>query len=338
VPAIDVNTRKEFLRRSAIAMGALTLGGTARAATALGDASTSSAQFSPAKVATQLSWIKNVQFAGWWYALEAGLYKQAAISPQFFSGEQAPFFEDVIDAIAAGSDFVVFGAQYQDNPTGLLSLPKNPIRTPHDMLGKRIGVQTDARQFQTIMKLAGLPANGFTPVKVGFDPAPLIQGDIDGYSCLVTNQAIALQMQGLHPVAVTLGDLGFRQYGDVLICKRSYLESHRNIVVRWLRATIKGWELNNKHLQQGTDYSLKIGSNLGLDPKQQLLQNKAQKPLMESVTTRKKGLFWLSKEEVAGPIYRALKASGRSDLPPFESFVDLTVLRDVFAGKKTLTG
>jgi len=359
-------SRRRFLRQSGLALGAIGAGGLLSACATDGGAGTSTiASMAPtagpttsllqsAQVGTQLSWIKNVQFAGWFYADAEELFAEEAIEPEFFSGAEAiveevvaggstdvgivGFLEGVVDAVIGGSEFVVFGAQYQESPAGLMSMPDNPIRTPEDILGKRIGVQGEAREFETILRLAGLPADDFTPVPVGFDPAPLVEGQVDGYFSFVTNQPLILQAQGLDPVVVTLAELGFAQYADVLIARRDYFESNREVLARWLRATIKGWELNNANLQQGTDYTLEVGRDLGLDPDQQLAQNTAQKPLMESSLTAERGLFWIDKAIVAGVMYDGLRASGREGLPDVDTLIDTSILEMAFDGATTLTG
>ncbi|HEX2187139.1 MAG TPA: hypothetical protein VHN78_16725, partial [Chloroflexota bacterium] len=59
--------------------------------------------------------------------------------------------------------------------------------------------------------------------------------------------------------------------------------------------------------------------------------------LIESDVTRAKGLFWLDAERIAGPIYKALEATGRTRLPKVEDFVDFSVLQDAYGGKTKLT-
>ena len=60
-----------------------------------------------------------------------------------------------LKARASGIPVVAIGTMYQKAPSGLLSLAKNPIRTPKDAVGKKIGLQTGARgPWATILSLA----------------------------------------------------------------------------------------------------------------------------------------------------------------------------------------
>jgi len=51
------------------------------------------------------------------------------------------------------------------------------------------------------------------------------------------------------------------------------------------------------------------------EPQEQAEENDAQIPLLQSDLTRARGLFWLDPDFVGGPIYTALTASGRNNLP-----------------------
>jgi hypothetical protein len=52
--------------------------------------------------------------------------------------------------------------------------------------------------------------------------------------------------------------------------------------------------------------------------------------------TEEKGIFWISAEELGGPMYKALRASGRENLPPVEEVLDLSLIEDAYGGKTSL--
>ncbi|MGH9211698.1 MAG: ABC transporter substrate-binding protein [Acidimicrobiales bacterium] len=348
--------RRRFLRGATL-LGAGALGGGGPLLAACGDSSSSSSSAGGGDggldaLTTQLVWIKNVEFAGWWVALLDGHYTDEGIDPEFLPGDTAAaeavvagggapigisgVTSRITDAIAEGSDFVIYGVQYQNSPDAILSLPDNPIQTPEDIVGKRIGVQEGAAlDVDAILLLAGLPVE-WEPVRVGFDPDPLVQGDVDGYFCYAINQPITLDLQGIDNVVVTLSDLGNRQYGNLLFGERRFVEENHDLLVRHTRATIRGWEINNADPELGLAASLEVGQDLALDEEQQRRQNEAQIPLMESDTTRERGLFWVDKEEIGGPIYEALGQTRRTDLPDVDRLVDVTILEDVLQSGPTV--
>jgi ABC-type nitrate/sulfonate/bicarbonate transport system substrate-binding protein len=175
-------------------------------------------------------------------------------------------------------------------------------------------------------------------VKVGFTPDPLVQGQCDAYTCYVTNQPLSLAEKGIEHLTVTYDAMGYKAYGNILFAKRDYLEKNRDLLVGYLRATIKGWEENELDPAVGARHSVDIyGKDLGLSLDQQIAENEAQIELTKSELTDRKGLFWIDKETVAGPMYDALRASGLAELPDIDRFVDTSLLEDAYAGKTKLT-
>ncbi|MBV9581732.1 MAG: ABC transporter substrate-binding protein [Chloroflexi bacterium] len=345
-------SRRELLRAAAVSTAAVALGGSVFAAPALA-APIRTADAPPLNV--QLLWIKNVEFAGYWLADDQGMYPQAGVAPNFLAGGPDVVVENVVagggadvgvtggigfvtDAIAAGSDFVVFATSFQTAPSGLLSLASNPIRTPQDLVGKKIGAQQGARQIiDAIFSINGLPAGQYTFIPVGFDPAPLVQGDCDVYTCFITNQPLTLKQQGIDYVTATYTSLNFPDYADILYAKRSFIANNRDALIAFIRGSVKGWQANIQNPDPAVQLAVnKYGADLALDPTQQAEENAAQIPLLQGPLTQSKGLMWLDPDFIAGPIYSALKASGRTNLPDVSQLVDVSLLTDAFSGQTTL--
>ncbi len=303
----------------------------------------------PATITTQLLWIKNIEYAGFWIADARGYYAREAIGAAFLSGGPnlasveaivaagradvgVDEIEKIVDAMAQGADFVAFGALYQRPAAGLLSLPKIPIRTARDILGKRIGLQQGSKEYiDGILTINHLPLN-YTEVPVGFDPQPLLEGACDGYLCYQTAQPLVLAARGIPYVLASFESLGYRGLGDVLFTTRSFLANNREQLVRWLRASVRGWETNRRDPALGADLTVDTyGSGLGLERAQQLAQNRAQLPLIAGDPhLPEHGTLAISAAVVAGPVYRTLRAIGRTELPPVTRFVDETIFRDAF--------
>ena len=249
-------SRRGVLRGMALSAGALALG------SGLDWRRVSAQPQSLRPLNVQLLWIKNVEFAGYWLADDGGMYASEGVVPTFLSGGPDILVETVlagggadvgitggfgavVDANAAGTDFVIFAATYQTAPSGLLSLASNPVRTPQDLVGKRIGAQQGARSIiDAIFAVNGLPTGQYTLVPVGFDPAPLVQGACDVYTCFVTNQPLTLKAQGIDYVAVTYSELNLPDYADVVYAKRNFIANNRDLLIGFLRGTIRGWQAN----------------------------------------------------------------------------------------------
>jgi NitT/TauT family transport system substrate-binding protein len=324
--------RRLFITSGAAALG-VAAGAPARAATT---------------VTTQLQWIKDVQNAAWWIADAEGYFRAAGIESNVLAGgpnlasvetivaagrADVGFdqLEKVIDANNQGEDFVIFGALYQSDPAALLSLPARPVRSAHDILGKRLGLQQGARIYiDAIMRVNNLPPN-YTEVVVGFDPEPLVEGACDAYLCFVTNQPLTLAARNVPYVTATFDQLGYETYTDCLFCTREYLTKNRAVLVAYVRALQHAWATNAQNPVLAAHLAVTVyGASLGLDEKQQIAVNRAQIPLMESAATRAHGRMWIDTQRVAGPIYTTLRATGRAKLPPVDQLVDTSILREAF--------
>src|SRR5690349_9237036 len=126
----------------------------------------------------QLSWIKNVEFAGQYLADTNGYYKAAGFSAvNLMAGGPTVSQDSVVAAgkalvgisspditgaaITKGAPLIAIGAQYQKNPFAIMSLASAPINSPQDMIGKKIGVQATNEPVWN----AFLKANNIDPAK-----------------------------------------------------------------------------------------------------------------------------------------------------------------------------
>jgi NMT1/THI5 like len=131
--------------------------------------------------------------------------------------------------------------------------------------------------------------------------------------------------------------MGLASYADMIFATKSYVEKNRDLIVRFLRATVKGWEADFQNPSLGTQLTTsKYGKGLGLSKQHEQLELLATFKLMQGPLTKQKGIFWISPATLAGPMYAAVRATGRTDLPPVSSFLDLSLLRDAYGGKTTL--
>lgn len=306
--------------------------------------STKAVAASATQVRTQLGWLKTVEFGGFWLAEQNGYYKEAGVEPVWIAGGpsiaatpplvaggQADLGIDqlltVVDAASQGTDLVALAAVFQESPSGILSLPDKPIEKASDIIGKRIGVGGSAKPFiDALLQINGLPMD-YTPVPVGFDPTPLLEGACDGFVCFVTNQPIALKLQGVPYVTATYSKLGMPGYADVLFGSRAFVDKNRSALVAYLEASLRGWQDYLSNPQKAVELTLSTyGKSLALDAAQQAEQAVAQVPLIKPASGG--GLLSLSKELIAGKIYEGFKITGRKDLPDVEKLIDTSLLEE----------
>jgi ABC-type nitrate/sulfonate/bicarbonate transport system substrate-binding protein len=341
------------------ATGATTLATTA--GTAAAGATTPGTTPATAEVSVGMGWINNVEYGGSWLALENGYYDAEGIKATYLQGgPNAPASPVVIaagdaqigvaagmmallDAINEGNDFVIFGTQYQVSPGAVLSLAAKPVTTPEDLVGITfLGQEGVDVTIDAVLEIAGLPKD-YDFVVAGFTPDPLIEGQGDAYSCFAVNQPITLEQQGLVEgtdfIVTPWADLGIPSYANLFFAQRAYVEENRDAVVRFMRATIMGWEENTKDPAVAANLAVdEYGADLGLDINQQTRQNELQIPLMEGPLTESSGLFRIDPELWDGAMADAYLASGRASMPSAADVVDLTILDEVFGDTTTLLG
>ena len=353
-------SRRRFLIGSAGAAGAVGLGSLLAACGTTSQSSSSGASLTSVRAA--LGWIKNVEFAGLWMAEANGYYAKEGIQPVFRAG--GPSVPDptvtvaagaadigntaaglalLMQAILKGNDFVIIGTDYQESPGCVISLPSHPITEPKDLVGCTfLGQQGVQILINASLTLAGLP-HRYKFVPVGFSVEPLLQHQGNAYSGLITNQVVTMELQGLKPgkdfIITTWAQLGLPGYLDIFFTPRKYLNTHRDTVVAFMKATAMGWQKNETVAPSVaaqlavTDY----GAGLGLDLTQQTLENKLQIPFTKSPQTAAHGLLWVDTDTLGSTMYPALKAFGLSNLPSPASIVDTSIMADVYDGKATLS-
>lgn len=307
------------------------------------------------RITATLSWIPNSQFSGLWMALERGYFAEYGLDVEWrpggpntpnpvervASGEvdygQQGNPRPVLEAISRGNDFVVFGSTFQRNPGGLLSLAANPIKTPEDIVGKKLILPnpTDVRTVEVTLAINNLP-NDFTYIPGGFDPQPLIDGQADAMLAFATSQTVVLERQGMvlnedffHR---TWDELGQPGYNNLLFAQRSWLEANREHVVNFLRAEIRGWKDAEADPEEAARLAVEeYGIDFGLDPERELRSLQLIMPFLHSEDTKKHGLYWVNAERLSGPVYEALRLGGLENLPDVESFLDMSLLEEVHA-------
>jgi ABC-type nitrate/sulfonate/bicarbonate transport system substrate-binding protein len=313
-----------------------------------------------AKIRTQLLWIKNAEFAGFYAADTQGYNKDEGLEVELLAGGPGVDVMQIMDAkqaeigyhgsgsafikaVAAGSKCKCFATAFQRSPAGLMYLMDNPIATPQEAVGKRIGLQPGATQaWQVICARAGLNMEtDMEIVNVSYDPSPLLDGTVDGYWCYATNQPGIVRLQGYEVGVLDPWDFGFRSYGNFGIVHSDYLEEHREDVVKALRAAIKGWVYANSHVDEVVQYVVDTyGPDYDLDLEQQKDEATAQVDYMHSDLTDEKGLFWFDKQVWQDNIEMLLDLGEleASEKPDVDEFTTYEILEEVYKDGKEKLG
>ncbi|MDQ1508223.1 MAG: hypothetical protein QOG50_67 [Actinomycetota bacterium] len=349
--------RRTLLRRGALGgAGALLLAGGGMSALLAACSSSSkspSAGTTPnsgtpnyGELAFQLSWIKNVEFAGEYIADTNGYYKDVGFSSvKLISGGPTVQQDAVVasgkalvcisapditsNAIINGGDLVTIGAQYQKNPFAVMSLASSPIKTPQDMIGKKIGVQaTNEAVWNAFLKANKIDPSKIKKTVVQFDPQPLVAKEVDGWFSFVTNEPNLLKTQGVDTYTFLLADYKYPLVSETYVVKKSDLTNKRDEIKAMLVADIKGWHQNVKDPTLGaTLAATKYGKDQKLTVAEQTLESKSENLLIATTDTKANGLFTITDalldENIATLALANIKITK-------EKLFDMSVIKEVY--------
>jgi ABC-type nitrate/sulfonate/bicarbonate transport system substrate-binding protein len=260
----------------------------------------------------QLPWIKNVESAGEFIADNTGIYTQQGFSTVnlIAGGPNATPQETIIKtgqalvgitsldstaaAIQKGFNLKVIGTEYQINPFCIMSAASKPLKSPQDMIGRKIGVQTvNDAVWAAFLKANNIDPGKVTKVQVGFDPTPLTQGQVDGWFSFITNEPIDLGIKGFKTTTFLLNDFNYPEIGNVFIVTTDSLKSSRDKVKAAMVAEILAWKQSLTNPAQGAQLAAtKYGQ--GLDASEQTLESKAQNKLIATGDALTHGLFYVT--------------------------------------------
>ena len=165
-------------------------------------------------------------------------------------------------AVSQDLPIKVFATGLQQHPYTFFSLKKNPIRTPQDMVGKKIGIQsTGLVLLRALLAKNKIDEKTMTIIPIGADMTPLLTGQVDTVTGWQTNTS-ALKPLGAERVDLRLWDTGVRLYALPYYATNDMIQKQPETLVRFLRATARGWAYANKNRDAATDLLIKEYPNL----------------------------------------------------------------------------
>jgi NitT/TauT family transport system substrate-binding protein len=254
-----------------------------------------------AKINLRLQWFSHSQFAGYIIAKEKGYYKEYGLDVNILSGGPdlkpqitvATGTDDIgigvpnqiIAAQSNGVPIVIIAQIFQDSPNRYILKKENSIKQLSDLKGKKVGLWLggDEVEFIAMLKTQGMSEKDIEIIPQAFSVVPFIQ---DQYICSqVTSYGemnfLALKgwtqdkLQVLSPK-----DYNSAILGDLIFCRKDYIDKNKENVTKFLEASIKGWQFCISNPDEALQIILKSNSELSKD--EQVL---VMKSVIELVTT-----------------------------------------------------
>jgi ABC-type nitrate/sulfonate/bicarbonate transport system substrate-binding protein len=301
------------------------------------------------ELSLQLSWIKNIEFAGEYFADSKGYYAAAGFSKvDLVSGPVDSADALVVagtvdvgvsapDATARyiaeqGAPLKIIGSAFQKNPFCILSMEEGkPIRTVADLAGKTIGIQAGTNQsiFDGFCKANNVDKSTFKTTVVQYEPTPLTEKKVDGFMAFLTNEPFIVKGDGFTPVTLSFADNGLPLSSETFCVMQETIDRDRDKLKAFLKAEIQGWNDAVADPAGGAKLAVETyGKDLALKLAEQEEQLKAQNELMVTEDTRANGLLTLTDALVA-EIITAIGSMGVTVTA--EELFDLSLINEVFA-------
>jgi NitT/TauT family transport system substrate-binding protein len=286
-------SRRTFLRTSAAGLGLAALGSSGLIAAC----SSSSSKSGTKKVTLQANFLVNESQLGELAALHKGFYKDEGLdvtirqggtnidptTPVLAGTAVAGEFNSspsLMLAVSHGRPLKAFAAVAQRHPYAYISLPKTPVHTPQDLVGKRVGVnQTGVILLQALLKKNNIPQSEVKIVTIAGDITPLLDNQVDVWTGWLTQQSILGKIPGGYE-SMSLWDSGIHLYALGYIATNDTIKNHPDTLAALLRATARGWEYAYHNPDEAVGFLVKNYS--GFDTK---LETKAGQQMFKVIFT-----------------------------------------------------
>ncbi len=165
---------------------------------------------------------------------------------------------------------------------------------------------------------------------VEYDPAPLVNGEVDGFLAYITNESITVQNLGYEVTNLLFAENGLPFVAEAFIVTQDSIDNRREELKAFLYATIRGWKDAIANPDEGARLAVEVyGKDLGLDINKEKQQSKTQNDLLVLTDeTRANGLLTISKE-LQDLNIQTLARAGYTITA--EQLFDMSLLEEVYA-------
>lgn len=215
-------------------------------------------------VVTQVNWIDDVEWAGFYLADERGYFADAGIEHELrLVFDDAGDFLDpitevaegraqfgvadmttILTARAAGQPVVAVATVYQRHPLALTSLAENEITQPEDLVGKTVevsGVSTVV--FQALLASEDIALSSVNVVdRTDYSLQPLLSGEADVIDAWVTSEVVELTLEDIDFNMILASDYGIEVYPAVIFTREDLIADQHDMVQGYVNAVLHGYQ------------------------------------------------------------------------------------------------
>lgn len=269
------------------------------------------------KATLRLKWLPQTQFAGFYYALQKGYYKDEGIDLTINPGGPNLLTENlvatgadtfglsggtdsVMAAIDKGMPIVSVGVSHQVTPFVFVARKDGPVKTLKDFDGKKVTAWFTGANYVLFGMLAN---NGVDRSKVDIQPqqvsvTPFVNGDVDVATATWYNELYTIkQRMGADNLRTFVAeDYGVTFPRDTLIVSKKTAQENPELITKFLRASIRGWREAMAHPKEAVDAVMKVAPTLDR-AHQEFMLTEAYR-LMTEGKAKTEGLFWIDPQAI----------------------------------------
>lgn len=270
------------------------------------------------KVSLQLHWVHQAQFAGYYMAQDAGLYKDAGLEVKIIPGGPGidsldnlkngkcdfatAWLIGAIECRSRGIPFVLLAQLIQRSALLLITFEDRDIDSIKEMDGRRVGLWGGHFNIlpRALFKREGIKVRE-VPQNVSI--APLLQGAVSVASAMYYNEYHQFYQAGVdydELKVFAFADLGLNFPEDGIYTMQEFREKKADICRRFVEASLNGWRLTFARPKQALQSVMKRvdGANLASNLAHQRWMLRAMQELI-SFRVGQQGLGELSAADFA---------------------------------------
>lgn len=274
----------------------------------------------PEPIILKLNWHHSVQFLGFYVAQAQGYYADegldVTIEPKLETDWAIPekvaageYNFSVGGAIprtqAEGTAVIAIASIFQFGPETFFARVDSGIVTPADLAGRRVVVKSRGweRLLEALLAHEGLTLDDIEAAPGGFDMTPFFEGEVEVWAGYLNDEVIRARQHGLELVTLPLYEYGISTVAQTVITSQAALADDPDQAVRFLRASLRGWEWSVENPTRAVDIMLELLPELAADRDFHQVSFDAIIPLVRPPGTRIGAIdcaAWQSHELLAG--------------------------------------
>ena len=184
---------------------------------------------------------------------------------QFTTGTAAQVLRRRADEIPIKA-VALFG---QRGDQGFVTRADSGIETPSDFEGRSVGFKAGVvpAELHALLKNVGLSVDDVELRAVGFDPRVFIENAVDVYPVFLDNEPDTIRRAGLDINVIDPQEFGVPTLGLTSLVTEEMLAERRDVIERFLRATLRAVEWIKTHVDEAVAITLTYAD--GADPEHQ---------------------------------------------------------------------